>query len=402
MPWPASQAPGPHIRKRTQLVETREETPKNKTGKPGLSHQVQKEHWGKEAAFYSPRKCRAWKKEAKDTRDGWTWKLGRWRGYEAGREGSGGLRDGLDDKPRDSSPWIQEEVSSGRWRRRGKEAHGQSVRRPLTICARFLGCRSLDFSGELAHGARAIAWCTSQGVPWRLAQGGGPSARGCDRRPGGRSMSPPRASATPRETSRRARGFQPLKPPDSPSSLPTGCDPDTASQRRRALSRSKRSPSGSRPSRSSELLYDLAPPLSAFSTVSNAGYSIFPASSNRPIAAHESWSREMWLGRWLCPAKKSREVWAPQAPLRLWHERFFLIAAELVRWIRKSVVPRQPPSLGQGRAVLGSGFSPCSRQLWHFSFCSHEGPVIWEYSFYFTSRATEAQNLEMIYSRVRY
>ena len=150
MPWPASQAPGPHIRKRTQLVETREETPKNKTGKPGLSHQVQKEHWGKEAAFYSPRKCRAWKKEAKDTRDGWTWKLGRWRGYEAGREGSGGLRDGLDDKPRDSSPWIQEEVSSGRWRRRGKEAHGQSVRRPLTICARFLGCRSLDFSGVLA------------------------------------------------------------------------------------------------------------------------------------------------------------------------------------------------------------------------------------------------------------
>ena len=66
MPWPGSQAPGPHIRKRTQLVDTRKETPKNR-GKPGLSHQVQKEHWGKEATvyIYSPRKCWAWKKGGK-------------------------------------------------------------------------------------------------------------------------------------------------------------------------------------------------------------------------------------------------------------------------------------------------------------------------------------------------
>ena len=150
--------------------------------------------------------------------------------------------------------------------------------------------------------------CTSQGVPGRITQGGGPGARGCDHRPGGWSASPPRAFATLRERSRGASVFLPLKHPDSPSSLPTGWAPDTASQRRRALSRSKRSPSGSRPSRSSELLYGRAAPLSAASAVPKAEYSIFPTNPNRPIAAHEPWSREMWVGGWLCPANKSREV----------------------------------------------------------------------------------------------
>lgn len=154
-----------------------------------------------------------------------------------------------------------------------------------------------QFSGYLAHGTQALLGCTSQGVPERVTQGGGPGARGCDRRPGGcpcsRPALPPCAPATPREMSRRLDSL-PLRSPDSPSSLPTGWAPDTASQRRRALSRSKRSPSGSRPSRSSELLYGRAPPLSAASTVPNPRYSIFPASPNRPIVAHKPWSREMW------------------------------------------------------------------------------------------------------------
>lgn len=172
------------------------------------------------------------------------------------------------------------------------------MRRPLT--SRSGRPHSLllrpQFSRERAHGTQAQPGCTSQEVPGRVTQGGGPGARGCARRPRGWAAFPPRASATPFETSGRVRDLLPLRSPDSPSSLPTGWVPDTASHRRRALSRSKRSPSGSRPSRSSELLYGRAPPLSAASTVPNAGYSIFPTSPNRQIATHKAWSREIWVG----------------------------------------------------------------------------------------------------------
>lgn len=168
---------------------------------------------------------------------------------------------------------------------RAENTGGLNLRRPLTICTR--GPDSWGAADSIFRGAGPR--CTGpDGVLRRVTQVGGPGARGCDRRPGGWSAFSPRASATSRATGRRARGFLPLRPSDSPSSLPTGWAPDTASHRRRALSRSKRSRSGSRPSRSSEMLYGRAPPLSAASTVPNAGYSIFPATPNRPIAAPES------------------------------------------------------------------------------------------------------------------
>lgn len=78
----------------------------------------------------------------------------------------------------------------------------------------------------------------------------------------------------------------------SPSSLPRGWAPDTASHRRHALSRSKRSPSGSRPSGSPELWYGWTPPLSVACTVPNAGYSIFAVSPDPPP---EPGPREMRL-----------------------------------------------------------------------------------------------------------
>ena len=172
------------------------------------------------------------------------------------------------------------------------------MRRPLTTGERrpdSLGAAASIFRGA---GPRypGPAGLHESRSPGRVTQGGGPGARGCDRRPGGWSAFPTRASSAPSETSGWARDLLPLRSSDSPSSLPTGWAPDTASHRRRALSRSKRSPSGSRPSRSSELLYGRAPPLSAASTVPNAVYSIFPASRNRQIAAHKPWSREMWVG----------------------------------------------------------------------------------------------------------
>lgn len=68
--------------------------------------------------------------------------------------------------------------------------------------------------------------CKNVGVPRCVTHGGGPGARGCDRRAGGWPAFSPSAPATPRETGRRARGFLPLRPspphPHSPSSLPTG------------------------------------------------------------------------------------------------------------------------------------------------------------------------------------
>lgn len=136
--------------------------------------------------------------------------------------------------------------------------------------------------------------CTSSGVPGCVTQGGGPGARGWDHRVGGRSAFQPRAPATlVKGAGGRGDSF-PRPPPSllhSPSSLPTGWAADTASHRRHALSRSKRSPSGSRPSGSSELRYGWSPPLSVACTVPNAGYSIFPANPNPPI---EPRPREMW------------------------------------------------------------------------------------------------------------
>lgn len=120
-----------------------------------------------------------------------------------------------------------------------------------------------------------------------------------------------RRQAIPPRSSRQPRSHR----LDSPSSLPAGCAPDAASHRRRALSRSKRTPSGSRPSGSSGILYGPAPPGSAATGASGAGYSIFAASCDveelrmrRPLPRAVD-------GRGFDPARNSREVWALQIPL---------------------------------------------------------------------------------------
>jgi hypothetical protein len=108
---------------------------------------------------------------------------------------------------------------------------------------------------------------------------------------------PPSAAFPPLSASSAGgRGASNSAPPDSPSSLPTGCAPDTASHKRCALSRSKRTPSGSRPSRSSELGYGSALPPSVASTEPSAAYSIFPSNPSRLRAAHASCYRERWVG----------------------------------------------------------------------------------------------------------
>lgn len=83
------------------------------------------------------------------------------------------------------------------------------------------------------------------------------------------------AEAGRRQGRERRQATRDPPSPDSPSSLPAGCAPDTASHRRRALSRSKRTASGSRPS--SELQYASAPPGSAASVAPGAGCSILSA-----------------------------------------------------------------------------------------------------------------------------
>lgn len=135
---------------------------------------------------------------------------------------------------------------------------------------------------------------------------------------------PARARAGTGGRPSRLRPAAITEPPDSPSSLPAGCAPDTASNRRRALSWSKRTPSGSRPSCSSELLHGPAPPGSAASAALGVGHSIFPASLAVEELRMRPRSRAVG-GRGFGPASKSREVRALQAPLGRSPEAHFVL-----------------------------------------------------------------------------
>lgn len=71
--------------------------------------------------------------------------------------------------------------------------------------------------------------------------------------------------------------------------------------------------------------------------------------------------------------------------------------------LNQSLVLQQPPPSGTGLCSPWlKGLTLLTVSLLHFSFCSLEGPVMWEYFLRFTVREIEAQNLEIVCSTVCY